>query len=183
MSPPLLNTSIVDSTTIKVALSPSHNKSLEDECFDIETDFRTNTECVFGTSTMVHIGETNTVHTIRARTRIGDTTGKWSDATCVLLSTPPTVLFQKYAITDQSAITVSVKLQDASTLISNCQTLPAQKLQVVVSNGDSVEVEINKGEMEKVVTLNFNSTETITVTGRAINSVGIGPENSYSIII
>ncbi len=184
LTPPLLDTVIVNSTTIKVALSPSHNESLEDVCFDIETDFMTKTESVVGTSTMVHVGKTNTVHTIRVRTRIEDTTGKWSDAACVLLSTPPAVLFQKYTITDQSTIIVSVTLQHVSTLISNCQTLPAQKLQVIVSNGNSVEVEINEGEMEKVVTLNFtNTTEKITVTGRAINSVGIGPENSYTIIV
>ena len=190
MIPPKIEANVLNNTAIELTLSPKYDNPFETICYDIDTDFNNEIKCAskFNPIIIHTVKEgINRIYNIQARTRIEDVTGTWSDPFCVLVSIAPSITFHNYTVSivyNITTVNILVKIQHHSKLVSNCQTVSPNKLQMFSDPSSIMEFEIGEEVAEKEVTLNLGNTgdsKKITIIGRAVNSVGIGPESNYDI--
>ena len=188
LTPPEVIANALNSSAIQLTLTPTHNNNFIDNvCYDIETNFINSIECALGDQVIVHVGEGNSVYNIRVRARVEGLVGSWSKAACLLFSVPPAVVFNSYTVSNHLntiVVNASVTAQDHSNVVSNCQLITTQKIEVF-SGMYSVEAEVNElGAVQKEIALYFTNTsnvEKITLTGRAANIIGTGPDKSIDV--
>ena len=173
-------------------LNPLYNNPLQSICYDIETDSNNEVKCVSYNNSIIPIGQgINRIYNIRIRTRIADLVGEWSDPLCVLVSTAPSISIHNYTTVSNNAnittVNILVKIHQLSEFISDCHTIFPNKLQFIIDASSIMEFEIDQGILEKEITLNLVNTTIdstkVTIMGRAVNDVGLGPQHNYDIIL
>ena len=91
-------------------------------CYDIERNFLIEHECIFGTTFMLNVEETDAhVLRIRGRTPAGTLIGKWSQPVCISLSASPISLQANYTVDESRSDSVKILFILKSTSFQNTE--------------------------------------------------------------
>ena len=190
---PMLNSTILNSSSIELTWNITEKHDLNGICFDIEINSVIVYHCIKETSIVIRIRTTVKVHMLRVRAQLAGMPGEWSKPECAIFAVPFPVKLKDYSVTTEpdfktTTVNLSLELQDKSNFIGGCKVSKVTEIHVsskVASCTHTVEEEA----MEHNISLIFNKTgmpqsrEKLKISVKAMSNVGSGPEQLHYVLL